>query len=247
MGVSTGGHAPTRNESIHASVGAGGTNDARDVRTVQDLLNHATGSSLAVDGICGPATRRTITSFQSGFLTSPDGRIDPGGESLRRMVASARQQRMASSEPSTATGPADGLVLRQLTQGGHSGFYSYSTAERQHGTDELLRVLLASAAVLKQEGREVGIGDLSFAQGGEMPPHKTHRAGKDVDLRPVRAGGTRGPTSVSEATYDREGTRVLVEALRAQAGVRSILFNDSDIAGVKSFPGHHNHLHVSLR
>ncbi|HEX2362193.1 MAG TPA: peptidoglycan-binding domain-containing protein [Jiangellaceae bacterium] len=243
----TAGQAPSRNESIYASVGAGGTNTASDVRTVQDLLNRGTGTKLAVDGICGPATRREIESFQSGFLTRPDGRVDPDGETLRRLVAAARRQTKPTSDPAGAAGPADGLSLRQLPQGGHGGSYSYAKAERQYGTDEMLRLLAGSAAELKRIGREVGIGDISLAQGGEMPPHKTHRSGKDVDLRPVRVGGVRGPTSVGEATYDQEGTRALVDALRGHSSVRSILFNDGEISGVKNFPGHHNHLHVSLR
>lgn len=247
MVATTGGQAPSRNESIYASVGAGGTNSPGDVRTVQDLLNRGTGSTLAVDGACGPVTRRAILSFQSGFLTRPDGRVDPDGETLRRLVAAGRGQARPTSDPSAVAGPADGLALRQLSQGGHGGAYSYSKAERQYGTDEMLRVLVATAGALKQVGREVGVGDMSLAQGGEMPPHKTHRGGKDVDLRPVRVGGTRGPTSVGEATYDREGTRALVEALRSHSSLRSILFNDGDIPGVKSFPGHHNHLHVSLK
>jgi peptidoglycan hydrolase-like protein with peptidoglycan-binding domain len=240
------GQTPSATESIYASVGAGGTNSAGDVRTVQDLLNRGPGAGLAVDGVCGPVTRRAIVSFQSGFLTRPDGRVDPDGETLRRLVAARRQSRQ-TSDTATAAGPADGTRLRQLAQAGHGGSYSYSKAERQYGTDEMLRVLAGTAAELKRIGREMGVGDISFAQGGEMPPHKSHRSGKDVDLRPIRAAGGRGPTSVGEATYDREGTRALVEALRSHSSVRLILFNDTEISGVKFYPKHDNHLHVSMR
>jgi hypothetical protein len=59
-------------------------------------------------------------------------------------------------------------------------------------------------------------------------------------------GNGRGPTSIGEPTYSRDGTRALVEALLAESSVRRILFNDPEIDGVRSSPGHHNHLHVQL-
>lgn len=233
-------------ESITASVGAGGVNQAADVRVVQDLLNRATGSHLAVDGDCGPQTREAITEFQKGFLAKPDGRVDPGGLTMRKLVSSAREKAGAPrSDPATASGPADGLRLQQLS--GSGGWYSYSKPERQYGSDGLIQVLLAVAAAMAKSGLEVGIGDLSLEQGGEMPPHTSHRTGKNADLRPVRADNGHSPTNINDSSYSRDSTRVLVEAIQAQSGVTQILFNDSEIAGVRKFAGHDNHLHIQVR
>jgi len=241
------GAAPAASERISASVGAGGVNAPADVRVVQDLLNRAARAGLAVDGVCGTLTRDAIVSFQSGFLSSPDGRVDPDGVTLRRLVAAARDRTgKPRSDPATASGPTDGLVLQQLGRHGR-GYYSYASADRQYGTDETLRLIADTAAILDRSGLEVGVGDISFAQGGEMPPHKTHRTGRNIDLRPLRVDNAHGPTSIGDPTYSREHTRALVRALLANSSVQRILFNDTEIEGVRRFPGHDNHLHVELR
>jgi len=38
-----------------------------------------------------------------------------------------------------------------------------------------------------------------------------------------------------------------VELFRAETNFKSILFNDSQIAGVTPWEGHDNHLHVSMK
>ncbi len=75
---------------MHASVGDGGKNQSADVRYVQFLLSdHLAsgdeGARLQVDGICGPKTREAIKRFQQGQLGFADGRVDPGGPTIRRL------------------------------------------------------------------------------------------------------------------------------------------------------------------
>ncbi|WP_327722269.1 peptidoglycan-binding protein [Streptomyces sp. NBC_00490] len=236
----------TTASSLTASVGIGGTNAPADVRIVQDLLNRAAHTSLAVDGVCGPDTRQAITDYQAGFLRNPDGRVDPGGQTLRRLEAAARDRAgPPRSDPTTAAGPADGLRLTQFPARGN-GHYAYSSPDRQYGTDAMLQLLTSTTAALHRAGLEVGVGDISFQQGGTMPPHSTHRAGRHVDLRPLRTDNARGPVSIGDPRYSRESTRTLVETLLAQGSVRRILFNDAEITDVRHFPGHDNHLHIEL-
>jgi peptidoglycan hydrolase-like protein with peptidoglycan-binding domain len=76
---------------ISASVGKGGRNKPEDVRLVQRLLNDArvrekSGERLVVDGIAGPKTDAAILQFQGGHSVARDGRIDPGGPTLKRLV-----------------------------------------------------------------------------------------------------------------------------------------------------------------
>ncbi len=78
---------------ISASVGAGGVNRKDDARTVQDLLNGVPSAQggplthLAVDGLPWAKTIAAIKRFQQVQLGHkwPDGRVDPGGETLRRL------------------------------------------------------------------------------------------------------------------------------------------------------------------
>lgn len=70
---------------ISASVGLEGNNAFDDVLLVQRLLT-AKGFSLGrLDGSCGPRTIEAITAFQRGFMAAPDGRVEPGGKTLKML------------------------------------------------------------------------------------------------------------------------------------------------------------------
>lgn len=76
--------------SINASVGEKGRNLYNDVKIVQKLLNeHSLPPlrALKVDGIAGEATIAAIRHFQSVRvgMKNPDGRVDPGGLTLRKL------------------------------------------------------------------------------------------------------------------------------------------------------------------
>jgi hypothetical protein len=240
---------------INGSVGAGGENVAGDVRTVQDLLNRAAGAGLEVDGVCGSLTTGAISDFQKGFTGRPDGRVDPDGLTLRKLNTAVADGRTPTGHPerppaqgapaAPGGGPTSGTRLTALGNG--KGFYSYSKPDRQFGTDALLAVLRDVGVRLATSGLEYGVGDLSFEQGGAISPHKTHTSGHHADLRPIRTDKNHAPTAVGDPTYDRDATRALVESLQAQSAVTQILFNDSDIPGVKHWPAHDNHLHIQVR
>lgn len=78
--------------TITASVGDGGANVRADVDAVRGLLlRHAQwlgqGTTLAASGAADTRLTEAIASFQRGAcaLASPDGRVDPGGFTLRRL------------------------------------------------------------------------------------------------------------------------------------------------------------------
>ena len=75
--------------AIKESVGEGGVNASADVRVIQAALNGVLKPTkpLAVDGLIGPATIGVIRDFQDEKvgLRRPDGRVDPGGRTLRTL------------------------------------------------------------------------------------------------------------------------------------------------------------------
>jgi len=71
--------------TLTGSVGANGRNAAVDVRLVQQLLVDRGEAPGVVDGAIGPKTIAAIRRFQSRFLSSPDGRVDPGGRTFREL------------------------------------------------------------------------------------------------------------------------------------------------------------------
>jgi peptidoglycan hydrolase-like protein with peptidoglycan-binding domain len=74
---------------MRASVGVGGKNVPADVKYVQFLLSdhlaQGNGQGLAIDGICGPKTQAAITKFQQIKTGLVDGRVDPGGPTIKRL------------------------------------------------------------------------------------------------------------------------------------------------------------------
>ncbi len=72
--------------SIQGSVGRRGDNRPADTRKIQKALNERYPThALGVDGDCGAKTIRRIERFQRTFMEDPDGRVDPGGRTLRKL------------------------------------------------------------------------------------------------------------------------------------------------------------------
>jgi hypothetical protein len=78
--------------TISGSVGKGGKNLEADVRYIQELLGLNLGIALTppiVNGVADTKLSDLIVQFQKELMGSkkPDGRIDPGGGSLARLMA----------------------------------------------------------------------------------------------------------------------------------------------------------------
>lgn len=81
--------------TISGSVGRGGLNRRQDVIIIQTLINHnihllAPLHPLQIDGVIGPRTIAAIEKFQRQVLhmQRPDGRVDPLGQTLRKLDSS---------------------------------------------------------------------------------------------------------------------------------------------------------------
>ena len=72
-------------ETIVDSVGDNGVNRPTDVTAVQTLLNSKGFSCGRVDGDCGQKTIAAILRFQASFLSNPDGLIEPGKTTWRKL------------------------------------------------------------------------------------------------------------------------------------------------------------------
>lgn len=224
---------------LSASVGTGAVNNHDDVLIVQKLLNknaHITDTIGRVpeDGNVDEATQRAIIAFQRDIvrLAHPDGRVDPGGRTFRTLTGDS---------PHGAT-----VAFVQLPADGE-GYYLYSDHDKCWGTPSTIQSIETLAANLKKAGVEIGVGHISFANGARMPPHKSHRRGVDVDIRPQRNDGVRSGVNISASAYDREKTRTIVDELRKDANLDYIFFNDSEIEGVRYWEGHNDHLHVRFK
>lgn len=72
---------------LNASVGKNGTNKREDVGIVQEMLNKAGFNPGKVDQLIGPNTIGAIIAFQQTFMKQPDGLIEPGKTTWKRLNA----------------------------------------------------------------------------------------------------------------------------------------------------------------
>ncbi len=127
---------PGGNNLIHAAVGANAPNHHNDVATIQHLLNR-TGlvrPVLMEDGIAGRLTIGHIRQYQQTELkfAQPDGRVDPGGATLR------------------------GLLRRAATGGSHAQQGSAAPPHRQARTEAAVRAEHHSAISSAGAGQRIG-------------------------------------------------------------------------------------------
>ncbi|HEX6094811.1 MAG TPA: 4a-hydroxytetrahydrobiopterin dehydratase [Thermoanaerobaculia bacterium] len=145
-----------------------------------------------------------------------------------------------------------GTSFVQLPQG-TSDYLHYSAPERQFGTPKTIAAVVEVARTVHAADPQLtfAVGDISFEDGAVMPPHKAHRRGRNVDVRPIRKDRGNQPTFISAAEYDRAATGRIIAAFLAHPNVLSVLFNDTKIPGVTPDPGgaktHDNHFHVQTK
>ena len=221
-------------------------NKGLDVKQLQGLLNQKVpvlklprSRKLIEDGDFGNNTDAAVRTFQQQSRLTVDGIVGS-----KTWTALGVQYVGAPAAP----GPGSSSFI-QLPQQSGFGYYSYATPAEQYGTAAAIKTLqdVARTFRLNLPNLQIGIGHISLAQGGNFPPHKSHQRGTDIDIRPLRTDGQHQPVRISDTAYSRDNTRLLVEALLAHQNVKKILFNDSQISGVTSYPGHDNHLHVSTK
>ena len=75
--------------SITGSVGEGGRNRPEDVRTVFSLFNKILSDPLDVSDQSTDELIQAIRDFQKSFMSRPDGRIDVGRTTWRKLLAAA--------------------------------------------------------------------------------------------------------------------------------------------------------------
>jgi penicillin-insensitive murein DD-endopeptidase len=160
-----------------------------------------------------------------------------------------RQSRSRPLALAAAAPPSQASVDVPLPQVSGNGYYSFSPAANQFGTQQTIDTITAVGRQwqLNMSTRPFGAGDISLKGGGSMPGHTTgHRLGKNVDLRPMRSDGRQAPVTWQDPAYDRAATQLLVNNFRAAPNCSRIFFNDPQITGVTPLAGHDNHLHVEM-
>lgn len=213
-----------------------------EVRRLQERLD-AKGYSVNVDGHFGRGTKEVVIRYQGDHALRADGVV--GASTWDSLEWDS------TVEPSTLPAPAIGSITVELPARG-VGFRTYNRdGNDQFGTPgTIARIIeLGQAWDRTHPDQPFSVGDIAMQGGGRFPPHKSHRVGSDVDLRPLSKNGVNQPMQFDNPEYDRAATRELVRLAKRMNPGMVVYFNDPVLIseGLTQFsPGHHNHLHFKM-
>jgi murein endopeptidase len=235
--------------TLGASVGASPATNARsDVSALKNRLIALGYDWVRPGDTIDTDTIYTIRLFQSIIAgrneLRGDGRVDVPGTTYQwlRAVNAPRWQTMPAGSA------AEGFHNFELTD--TSDHHDYGTdwmaaairGAGAHYRDNYLRTHTTAALLT--------INDVSLTRGGDTPDHAGHETGLACDIRLPRTDGTApGSTTHTTATYDRDATRAMIQAIRAQPQVTAVYFNDPVLIAERlcaSMRGHDDHVHFQL-
>lgn len=99
---------------------------------------------------------------------------------------------------------------------------AFATAE----TVAFIRTAVGTVREIFPDTPAIGIGDISFREGGRMKRHETHQSGRDVDFGFYYKTGPRDVLAVgTEATLDLPRNWALVRALLVRTDIETILLD----------------------
>ncbi|HEX6624995.1 MAG TPA: peptidoglycan-binding domain-containing protein [Pyrinomonadaceae bacterium] len=236
---------------IQKSVGLNAVNRAADVLAVKTRLIELGFDWLTADEVMGPTTVKAIKLFQAikngrnqVNIQGNDGRIDPGGDTLKWLNAENAPRWMQMPPGS----PAEGFHNHELTQ---------TNDAHDFGTSWLADTLKAAAASYKEEHLSANtnaalltLNDFSLPQGGDTPMHATHESGLACDIRLPRKNGQTGGGVVGQNAYDRKAMRAMILAFRRQPLASRVLLSDQVLVAeglCMAAQGHANHAHFEVK
>ncbi|MDD9937523.1 MAG: penicillin-insensitive murein endopeptidase [Myxococcales bacterium] len=104
--------------------------------------------------------------------------------------------------------PSRGRLIGGARMPDNPALYTLRKPESSYGSTHAMTQLQDAIATFRQRSgfdRELVIGDMSRRRGGRFRPHRSHRSGRDVDIRlPLAAGIAKGtvPTQMSQVDWD---------------------------------------------
>ena len=217
------------------------------VRGLQDRLI-AIGSMTVAEvmsgpGVFGARTDAALKAFQRNHGIEPTGVLTD--ETYQALLLAA-----PSAVPKTDLLDSTSVETVLPEKGiGYVTFNREPGGRDQVGRASTIRSLedLGEAWASRHPTIPIAIGDISRRGGGPFPPHKSHKDGRDVDVRPLTNNGLNEPTNINATNYSHARTRELILLIREKFTLELIFFNDPLTIKeglTKHAAGHDNHLHL---
>lgn len=243
--------------NIGKSITTAAASDETDVNLVKRRLFELGFDWISSDKKLDKMTIEIIRLFQSiingHHSISGDGKIEVG-KTTHLWLQAANAPRWQTMP---AGSQAEGFINFELSDTkdthdfGTSWMAETIKSAAAHYRDNYLRAN-TSAALLT-------INDVSLPHGGNTPDHSGHEAGLACDLQLPRTDGKAGGITYRDSIYDRNAARAVLQALKAQANVTNIYFNDSTLAreglcqteaswcAAVKMKCHDNHIHFEIK
>ncbi len=203
-------------------------------------------------GIFGKLTRASLIQFQLDNNITPSGILTDVTYNLLHKVAPKATPVAAGSNNAVDT-------LLPERGDGFRTFLREPGGATQFGTAPMINALvdLAQRWFLTHPEVPVQYGHISRKGGGPFVStvnpgtlaHKTHKNGRNVDIRPIRKDNLMAATDINQANYDPARTKELVLLIKQKHPGAVIYFNDPKLTAqglTQKVTGHHNHLHLIL-
>lgn len=230
---------------LSGSVGAGGKNFKNDVKLVRARLRQLGMSWVEDKETSDDILVAAIKLFQSMMAgkqkTTGDGLIDKDGNTHKWLQAKNAPRWQAMS----ATG--EGIDNRERADASDTHDYCSSWLDE---------TILAAGKHYQKNWRAthkgaapIGVNDASLPHGGDTKDHAGHEAGLDVDIYLPRKDGQTGGIYHWSKEYDRDATRAILKAFRAQSLVNRCYFNDPTLISeglCSAVTNHDHHLHIGV-
>ena len=213
---------------------------------------YVTAGSLNVRS--GPSTRyRRIGSLSRGSAVDVLSRSGSWRKiKLQSGTGWVHGNYLSASKPSS-TPPSSGSTPSrkgyiQLSNSG-PGYYGYYAANRRWGTPTMIYGIqrVARRFITANPGApRLGVGDISFMNGGPISGHASHQKGVDADFRPIRNDGVEGRATIHQSVYSRSLNQKVFDLFKEELRIRYIFFNDRNTRHTTPWPNHDNHFHVRI-
>lgn len=204
---------------------------------LQDALNRVHKQKLVVDGDFGKKTEDAVKDFQNSKGLKVDGK--PGKITFKALGMNfGKIKKNGISKQVCWLLPSKG-----------NGFVTYNRdGNDQFGTEDTIARFMNYVEKFEKDNKtKVEIGNISRFGGGVHNPHKSHRNGQQIDIRPLRGDGKTGSgLTFKSGAYSRQLTQKFVDMVRKDSPGVIIFFNDRKVKGVTPLGGHDNHLHFSF-
>ncbi|MFO0613747.1 MAG: penicillin-insensitive murein endopeptidase [Polyangiaceae bacterium] len=208
---------------------SGDDEDTADASKDPDDMDEFDGSVLDVhgDGAPAPASPRAAV----GSVHSPLEKLD--AEEIKRLV----REDMGALGPISLGLPNRGRLINgvQMPKGDH---WSITDPSHCWGTQETVdNLTLAIEKVNKtfENTPKLYIGHISAQHGGHLKPHKSHQAGRDVDIGYYYANGAGWYTTATADNLDKPRTWALVKALIQDTPVEMIFIDTAVQRVIKDY------------